>query len=185
MPVKEASMGLLTDGNEEMRPLIGVAVVIRDKEGRILLGKRKNVTNAGLWSLPGGHFEWWETFDHCARRETREEAGIEISTPIPLTFSNDRIEKENKHYVTLYFLADWVSGEVKNREPEKCEGWQWFDPCRLPDPTWDSVRDVLNAMEERKRALVMSKMGEDGDLCGEEDEYDPFGSCDDLDDEAW
>jgi len=33
----------------------------------------------GEWSFPGGHLEYMESFEDCAKRETREECGIEIT----------------------------------------------------------------------------------------------------------
>ena len=50
------------------RPLIGVAaIVIKDK--KVLLGKRKNAHGAGTWAFPGGHLEFNESIEACAKRE--------------------------------------------------------------------------------------------------------------------
>ncbi|RLC15632.1 MAG: DNA mismatch repair protein MutT, partial [Deltaproteobacteria bacterium] len=55
-----------------MRPLIGVAaIVIKDK--KVLLGKRKNAHGAGTWAFPGGHLEYKESIEECAKREVFEE----------------------------------------------------------------------------------------------------------------
>ena len=59
-------------------PRVGVAVVI-ERDGQVLLMKRKNVHGAGTWAVPGGHLEFGETPEECAVRETREEVGIAIS----------------------------------------------------------------------------------------------------------
>jgi len=37
---------------ETIRPKIGVGVMIINKEGKILLGKRKNAHGDGTWSFP-------------------------------------------------------------------------------------------------------------------------------------
>ena len=58
--------------NEEKRPYIGVAVIVV-REGRVLLGKRKNAHGAGTWQFPGGHLEYGESIEDCARRELFEE----------------------------------------------------------------------------------------------------------------
>lgn len=57
---------------------VGVGVMIFDKDGMILLGKRKGSHGAGEYSFPGGHLEYGESFEECAKREVMEECGIEI-----------------------------------------------------------------------------------------------------------
>lgn len=59
-----------------MRPRIGVGVFILDnKTNQFLMSKRKDNGKAGLI---GGHLEMFETPCECAKRETLEEAGIDI-----------------------------------------------------------------------------------------------------------
>jgi ADP-ribose pyrophosphatase YjhB (NUDIX family) len=54
--------------------LPSVACVIRDSEERILWVRHVD----GWWNLPGGFIEPGETPAQAARRETREEASVEI-----------------------------------------------------------------------------------------------------------
>lgn len=37
----------------------------------------------------------------------------------------------DKHYITIWMVAEWVEGEAENVEPEKCEGWEWIDYDQL------------------------------------------------------
>lgn len=59
------------------RPLIlaGTNVYILDAANRLLLMRR---TDTGGWGLPGGFMEPGESLEDAARRETREETGLEI-----------------------------------------------------------------------------------------------------------
>jgi 8-oxo-dGTP diphosphatase len=68
--------------NQENRPYIGVAVIVV-REGRVLLGKRKNAHGAGTWQFPGGHLEYGESIESCARRELFEETGLTIVSHAP------------------------------------------------------------------------------------------------------
>jgi 8-oxo-dGTP diphosphatase len=119
------------------RPLIGVAVLVI-KEGRVLLGKRKNAHGSGTWAFPGGHLEFNESIKACARREVSEEAGIQIKNLRYGPYTNDIFAGEGKHYVTLFVLADYDSGTPAAKEPHKCEEWEWIpwppdvQPCFLP-----------------------------------------------------
>jgi 8-oxo-dGTP diphosphatase len=106
------------------RPLVGVAVVVI-KDGRILLGKRKNTHGEGTWALPGGHLEFNESIEDCAAREVFEETGIRIKNLRYGPYTNDIFDKEGKHYVTLFMVADFDSGKPTVKEPQKCEIWEW------------------------------------------------------------
>jgi len=128
--------------NEMKRPKVGVGVWIV-KDGKVLLGKRKNAHGDGSWSAPGGHLEWFETPEECARRETTEETGIEIANLRNATFTNDIFEDEDKHYITLAVTADWFSGEPQVLEPDRCERWEWFGWDELPEPLFLPLQNLL------------------------------------------
>ncbi|MGD9502373.1 MAG: NUDIX hydrolase [Methyloceanibacter sp.] len=46
-------------------------------QNKVLLVRRKRAPSAGLWSLPGGKLERGESAREAARRELKEETGIE------------------------------------------------------------------------------------------------------------
>lgn len=130
---------------DENRPKVGLGVILR-KEREVLLGKRKNAHGEGTWCFPGGHLELNETFEECAARETFEETGMKIKNVRFLTTTNDIMDKEKKHYVTIYVVADHESGKPKVMEPdrhEKDEGWQWFLWDGLPKPLFICIENLL------------------------------------------
>ena len=107
------------------RPLIGVAIIVT-KDNRVLLGKRKNSHGEGTWAFPGGHLEFNESIEDCARREVAEETGIKIKNLRYGPYTNDIFADEGKHYVTLFVMADYDSGTPVVKEPQKCEKWAWL-----------------------------------------------------------
>jgi 8-oxo-dGTP diphosphatase len=114
------------------RPGVGTGVYIR-KDGKILMGMRRNTHGEGTWCAPGGKVELYEEWhDHC-KREVLEEAGIEITNIRLMTATNDITAEWGTHYITLHFVADWVSGEPRDEEGKMIE-WQWFEWHRLPQP---------------------------------------------------
>jgi len=128
--------------SEEKRPKVGVGVFVL-KDGKILLGKRKNAHGKGTWCLPGGHLEFNEELEECAKREVLEETGVSIKNIRFATITNDMFRKEGKHYITIFMLSDYDSGEVKVMEPEKCEKWDWFEWNNLPLPLFTPMQNLL------------------------------------------
>ncbi len=126
----------------DKRPRVGLGVLIF-KDGKVLFGKRKGPHGRGAWCPPGGHLEFGETWEECAKRETMEEAGIKIKNLEFITTTNDLHLNEGKHYVTVVMKAEYDSGNAKVMEPDKCEGWDWFAWDDLPQPLFLSIQNLI------------------------------------------
>lgn len=64
--------------------------VIRDKDGRVLIAKRKHdVHQGGLWELPGGKFEQSETDVQALNRALLAQLNIQPKSSSPLIICND------------------------------------------------------------------------------------------------
>lgn len=126
-----------------MKVLVGVGIVIR-RNGRVLLGKRKGSHGESSWGLPGGHLEPGESVEDCARRETAEETGLQITNTVNVGFTNDIFQAEKKHYVTLFVEATDPGGTPQVMEPEKCESWEWFSLSQLPEDLFIPLRTFVS-----------------------------------------
>lgn len=127
------------------KPKVGVGVAIF-KNGKILLSKRKGSHGAGEYAFPGGHLEYLESLEDCARRETKEECGIEISN-IQFQFLASVRKYRPEHYVHIGLTADWKSGEPKALEPQKSESWGWYDIEKLPEPLFEFCRLAIESFK--------------------------------------
>jgi 8-oxo-dGTP diphosphatase len=123
-------------------PKVGVAVIVRNGD-KVLFGVRKGSHGAGTWAFPGGHLEFGESWENCALRELDEEIGVEVDNLRFLGATND-IFDDNKHYVTIFMMCDYLSGDLVNKEPEKCEGWKWMSADQLPD---NLIPTIVNLMK--------------------------------------
>lgn len=123
---------------------VGVGVFIF-KDGKFLVLQRKGAHGAGTWSVPGGHLEAQESFQETAQREVREETGVEITNVRFGGVTNDIFEAEDKHYVTIWMLSDWASGEPTITEPDKCINLRWLTFDELPTPLFLPLRHLLES----------------------------------------
>lgn len=114
---------------------VGVGIIVC-RAGMVLLGQRRGSHGAGTWALPGGSLEFGESAATCARRELVEETGLCADTIRQAPYTVDHFPDTGKHYVTLFVEALGVTGEPRNCEPEKCEGWAWFEWDALPEPVF-------------------------------------------------
>jgi len=115
---------------------VGVAILIFNDDGDLLLGKRKASHGAGTWSVPGGHIDFGETPEEACIREVREETGLNlkyVSVLQEFPF-NSAMFPEGKQYVTLWFRTEYEGGEIIAMEPDKCEEWKFCDTENLPTP---------------------------------------------------
>lgn len=128
----------------ENAPLVGVAIFVR-RDGKFLMGLRKNSHSAGTWGLAGGHLEFGETFEECALRELREEVGDIVVQNIRFaTASGDVFADVHRHYVTIFMVADYVSGEAQLLEPDKFVSWEWFSLDSLPNSLFPSLKSTFD-----------------------------------------
>lgn len=102
---------MMADGREyPARPLVGIAAVVF-RGGTVLLIRRARPPRAGALSFPGGAQRLGETAEEAARRELREETGLEAGA-LRLASHADVIEREAPgspirfHFTILHFAGE-------------------------------------------------------------------------------
>ena len=77
------------------------------------------------------------------KREVFEETGISVKNIRYATFTNDIFKGEKKHYATLFVLAEYNGGDLRVKEPDKCEKWNWFVWGKFPENLFYSLKNLL------------------------------------------
>jgi 8-oxo-dGTP diphosphatase len=125
------------------RPQVGLAVIV-EREGRVLLLKRTGAHGEGTWAPPGGHLEFGETLEECAARETLEETGVVIGDVDFLAITNDLFPSEQKHYLTVWVRATYLSGQATVAYPDKVAEVSWVSWVELPQHLFIPFDNLLS-----------------------------------------
>jgi len=94
------------------RPVLTVDVLIRRNDGYVLI-KRKNEPYRDRWAIPGGLVEYGEKVEQAAMREAKEETGLEVKLIRLVGVYSDPTRDPRGHYISIAYLAEAVSGELK------------------------------------------------------------------------
>ena len=117
---------------------IGIAVIVHDGNGRILLMKRgpKARDEQGRWDICGGAIEFGETIEEAVHRELMEELCTQALELERLTVYDAHREHEGQptHWVQIIHAARVDPASVKIGEPHKITDVSWFTSDALPDP---------------------------------------------------
>lgn len=117
----------------EYPKMAALAVVVRG--GRVLLVKRRNEPDAGLWGFPGGHVDLGETAMDAAVRELFEETGVHARSLRYLTnvdvIENDKTGATLFHFLLAAVLCEYISGEPAAQDD-------------VSDARWWTVEDVIS-----------------------------------------
>lgn len=136
------------------RPIVGVGAVVFRGE-RVLLIRRAKPPRAGEWSLPGGAQELGERVIEAARREVREETGLELARVELLTvvdsIGRDEQGRVRWHYTLIDVWAEAAAGEAVPGGDAAEVGWFGLDELEGLG-LWSETLRVVRLAAERRAA---------------------------------
>ena len=125
-------------------PGVGVAVIVRDDTGRVLMGRRAQGRYAGLWCIPCGRLEWDEDVRDAAKREFREETGLEVELAgVAAVHSN--FHDRDRQTVGVWFDGRVTGGHLHPADGELSE-LGYFDPAEPPPLAFPTDALVLGEL---------------------------------------
>ncbi|AOG11733.1 NUDIX domain-containing protein [Agrobacterium sp. RAC06] len=123
-------------------PGLGVGLAIL-RDGKLLLCKRMKAPEAGHWNIVGGKVDHMERAEIAARREAEEETGLSIGPIRYLGITEQLIEADRQHWISLLYVTDDTSGDPQLTEPDKLSEISWFALDDLPQPLSVFTQTVL------------------------------------------
>jgi ADP-ribose pyrophosphatase YjhB (NUDIX family) len=134
-------------------PAPTASALVVDAEGRVLLARRGIPPFLGLWDAPGGFIRPGESGEEAARRELREETGLEIAVGEVLAILPDTYGDDGQTTLNVFYAARVVGGEPA--PASDVSELAWFAPGALPGPAEIAFRCVADALAGwRSRPIV-------------------------------
>lgn len=144
-------------------PRVGVGVVIiRETEAReVLLVRRGKEPAKGMWSVPGGGVELGETIAGAARREVREETGLDVDIG-PVITAVDAIYHDDDGEVSFhYVIVDVLAFAAPDATPvpaDDADDAQWVSVDEVA--TVAPLTEKVPAVVRRAAALIEAGLDE-------------------------
>lgn len=114
-------------------PAVAIAVFIRREDGRALFIHRAKDPGKGRLAPPGGFIDLGETAEDAARREIREEVGLELAD---LRFLCSQPNTYHYAEVTYPVLDFFFTARALNAQAaaalEDVAKFEWLDPLAVP-----------------------------------------------------
>ena len=143
---------------------VGVAALVRDATGRVLLVQRAHGQfGAGQWCIPCGYVEWGEDLRAAASREALEEAGVAVEIGDVLQVTVNRHDTE-RPTVGIWFSAHLLDPSAAPRAGDDAVAVGWFDPAAPPSLAFPTDRPVLAKLAEATARGAAGRAGRAGRL---------------------
>jgi ADP-ribose pyrophosphatase YjhB (NUDIX family) len=127
-------------------PIPGVGVAVID-EGRLLVVRKAQGPWEDHWAVPGGRIELGETMADAARREVREETGLEVRLG-PVVWTGEVIgpgTPPDWHFTLVDFVGFPIGGRLQAGD-DAAEA-RWVTPQEAAElmliPTMPGLIDLL------------------------------------------
>lgn len=111
---------------------VSVKVVVYRTDGTILAMRRgaSAPTRPLEWDIPGGELEYGENLEDAARRETREEAGIELGN-LTLVDAIARFNEKGEFWTAMCYAAEPAQEHIELSTEH--DQFEWVTPEKFQE----------------------------------------------------
>src|SRR5262249_45123626 len=108
---------------------VDLVLITTERRPRVLLIRRKDVPFAGRWAFPGGFVNENEPLEAAARRELKEETGVEVADLTQLGTFGDPGRDPRGWTITVAFIGRVNAKKLKPVAADDAAeaGWHYLD----------------------------------------------------------
>lgn len=119
---------------------------------RVLVVLRAHEPRSGMWALPGGFCDGWETPAAAAVREAREELGVDVELTgyVGMYLGVYEFQNETLPVLDCFWTARIVAGNI-HLNPRELGGHQWAEIGCTPPMAFETMQ---SALDEVSRNLI-------------------------------
>ena len=120
------------------------------RNDHVLLLRRFNTGwEDGNYSVPAGHVDAGETVTNAAIREAQEEIGVSLK-PQDVEVVHVMNRKSEDERIDFFLLVRSWTGEIGNKEPDRCDDLSWYPVTSLPSNIIPYLRQALQNYQNGK-----------------------------------
>ncbi len=129
------------------------------KELKVLLIERGQDPYKGMWAFPGGFLRMDETAEECARRELKEETGLELTRVRELGTFSDITRDPRERVISIAFYSLARHSAVKGGDDAAKAKWWAIDD--IPHLAFDHDYILRKAMKRIRQDIHFEPVGFD------------------------
>lgn len=133
-----------------------VGAAIFNDEGKVLLQRR---SDRNTWGFPGGAMELGESISETARREIKEETGLNIELErligIYSDYSDEYPNGDSAQPIVIFFLGKIISGNLSIDDSETLE-LRYFGKDEMPQLVNKQHMDMFNDLFSGKKEVIIA-----------------------------
>ncbi len=121
--------------------------LLENDEGDVLLVRRAVEPFKGMWDTPGGFCEQAEHPEDAAKREAKEELGVDVELTGLIGIFMDQYGSGGDSTMNVFYTGKIIGGDIQTADD--VDAYEWFPKSRLPRVAFENGRNALDTLIQK------------------------------------